>query len=383
MKIATVFSGIGAPEWALKRLGIPYESLLACDNGEAVVEYDIQAEKAQLEQAKTFADAKKYVDDLYLKKAKRHKHNYVKDSYITNYPDFDPNNYFLDVRLLDGKFLENKVDLFIGGSPCQSFSSVGFQKGFNDDRGNLFFDYIRLVEQIKPKVFIYENVNGLRGSANKEVWTSMKAAFKQLGYFIPFQGDLNAKDYGIPQIRDRIFVVGFRDVQYSKKFFTPPTVPLALTMQDFLISSTEDGGMTFNPTDGSLVFSKKPGVVGPLFNLTPAVKKYVLTPGTKNWKTHIETDRTIARTLLSTMGNHHRAGVDNYVTHEYGKDVPIRSLTDREVLRLMGFTDDFQIAVPKAQIYKQAGNSMVVDVMMALIKAINDTGVFRIDLRAR
>ena len=101
--------------------------------------------------------------------------------------------------------------------------------------------------------------------------------------------------------------------------------------------------------------------------LTPAVKKYVMCEGTGNYKTHIEIDRPIARTLLSTMGNHHRAGVDNYVTDKSGN---VRALTERECLRLMGFTDDFKIVVSKAQAYKQIGNSMVVDVLMALIKEI-------------
>ncbi|HBX24718.1 MAG TPA: DNA (cytosine-5-)-methyltransferase, partial [Firmicutes bacterium] len=98
----------------------------------------------------------------------------------------------------------------------------------------------------------------------------------------------------------------------------------------------------------------------------------VTTPGTKNWKTNISYDREIARTLLSTMGNHHRAGVDNYVT-DVGS---LRALSERECLRLMGFTDDFKIVVSKAQMYKQVGNSMVVDVVMALIEAILKTGIF-------
>ena len=136
-------------------------------------------------------------------------------------------------------------------------------------------------------------------------------------------------------------------------------------MKDFLETSTRDGGMTYGK-NGKLCFSKVPGSVDPKYILTPAVKKYVTTPGTKNWKTRIEFDRDIARTLLSTMGNHHRAGVDNYVT-DIGQ---LRSLTERECFRLMGFTDDFKIVVKKGQAYKQAGNSMVVDVVMALFKEI-------------
>jgi DNA-methyltransferase (dcm) len=382
MKLATVFSGIGAPEWAFKRLGIPYESLLACDNGEAVVSYDLKQEKETISKMASFAEVQKYVTDLYVKKARRNKHNYVQDSYLANYPDFDEHRYFQDAKLLPGSFFKDQVDLFVGGSPCQSFSVVGAQEGFGDDRGNLFFEYLRLVKEIRPKVFIYENVNGLREPGNKDVWSTMTKAFSDSGYAIAMKEPLNAKDYGIPQIRNRIFVIGFLDPKYKEAFKKPAPIALPYKMQDFLISSTEDGGMTFDPKTGALLFSKKPGVVGDSFNLTPLVSKYVLAPGTKNWKTHIETDRPIARTLLSTMGNHHRAGVDNYVRFEYDHTVPIRALTTREVLRLMGFTDDFKIAVPKPQVYKQAGNSMVVDVIMALLKAIIATGVFEPEIKA-
>jgi DNA (cytosine-5)-methyltransferase 1 len=106
--------------------------------------------------------------------------------------------------------------------------------------------------------------------------------------------------------------------------------------------------------------------VGERYFLSDAVRTYVLKDGTKNWHQKVETDLPIARTLLKTMGNCHRAGVDNYIT-ENGK---LRMLTEREALRLMGYTDDFVSPVSIAQTYKQAGNSIVVDVMMAIVKYI-------------
>jgi DNA (cytosine-5)-methyltransferase 1 len=99
------------------------------------------------------------------------------------------------------------------------------------------------------------------------------------------------------------------------------------------------------------------------------VRKYVLTPGTKTWKTSTSVDLDIARTVLSTMGNRHRAGVDNYMTDKGGES-KLRMLTEREALRLMGFPDSFKIVVSRAQMYKQAGNSIVVDVMIAIMKEI-------------
>ena len=100
--------------------------------------------------------------------------------------------------------------------------------------------------------------------------------------------------------------------------------------------------------------------------LSEAVKNYVLKSGTKGFYTKPQTDLDIARPLLSTMGSMHRAGVDNYFT--YGDR--IRKLTPRECLRLMGFDDNFKIVVSDTQMYKQAGNSIVVNVLMAILQNI-------------
>lgn len=371
LRVATLFSGIGAPEFALKRLSIPYKCVLVCDNGDVPLDgsIDLDTEKEKIRTFKTFVREKKYVDDLYKKHSK--KTNFVKKTYLANYGQQYEKVYFLDVTLLNGKPLQGKVDLLIGGSPCQSFSTVGFQKGLDDDRGNLFFEYFRLVNEIKPKVFIYENVSGIQSKKNEKNWDKMEDFIKQTGYKV-WHGLLNAQDFGIPQVRNRLFIVGFLEPSFDPEKFEPKKKVLEHKMKDFLIESTEDTGFTYNKKDGSLEFSKKHGVIDDSYYLSPLVKKYVLTSGTKNWHTQIKTDREIARTLLSTMGNHHRAGVDNYVT----VNERLRALSERECLRLMGFTDDFKIVVNKTQAYKQIGNSMVVDVMMALIEAIISNPAF-------
>ncbi len=365
LRVATLFSGIGAPEWALKRLSIPFVSVLACDNGEVSLDssISIEQEAKRIQSMASFKEEKAFVDFLYAKHSK--KKNFVKVSYLANFPDFDEGNYFLDVNLLNGRPLRGDVDLLIGGSPCQSFSTVGFQKGLEDPRGSLFFEYCRLVNEIQPEVFIYENVSGIKSKKNQENWKRMWDGMGSLNYKM-WAGTLNAKDFGIPQVRNRFFAVGFKNRSIAIDTFNPRKKESNLKMQDFLIDSTEEGGVTYGK-DGDLCFSKIPGKTPSEYILTPAVKKYVMCEGTGNYKTHIEIDRPIARTLLSTMGNHHRAGVDNYVTDKSGN---VRALTERECLRLMGFTDDFKIVVSKAQAYKQIGNSMVVDVLMALIKEI-------------
>ena len=146
-------------------------------------------------------------------------------------------------------------------------------------------------------------------------------------------------------------------------------------MQDFLEDNCAAGHFTYDKTTGELIVKKVPGKPDKKFTLTPAVQKYVLAGGTSNYKTSTETDLKIARTLMKMMTQHHRAGVDNYITVSK-KPLVLRQLSDREALRLMGYPDDFKIAVSSMQTLRQAGNSIVVDVMMAIVKQIINTGVF-------
>ena len=192
LKLATLFSGIGAVEQALKRLDIETEIIFACD-----------------------------ID------------KHVKQSYFGNY-DIEETRWYNDIKDIDGRKYENKIDLLVGGSPCQSFSMIGKRLGLEDTRGTLFYEFARLVKETQPNVFIYENVKGLTNHDKGNTWQVVKDVFKELGYTFEYQ-ILNAKNYGIPQNRERIFVVGFK----NETHFTFPTpIPLHFTMhftmQDFL-----------------------------------------------------------------------------------------------------------------------------------------------------
>ncbi len=367
LRVGTLFSGIGSPEQALKRLGIDYKLVFACDNGDIEIEYNTDEEMKKIRSMKTKKEKKEYVDSLYASKSK--KHNYVKESYMANY-DIDEEDFHLDINLLDGTDYRNQVDLLVGGSPCQSFSTVGFQGGLEDTRGTLFYEYGRIIKETNPKVFIYENVRGLTTHDKGKTWAIMQEAYKELGYDI-HQEILNAEDYGIPQTRRRLFVVGFRqDIKLKHEFKYPEKKKLKFYLPDLLLSKVKEGN--FISKNGEIELINEPGEIDPKYILSPLLKKYVMSTGTKTFKTSLEIDRKIARTVLSTMGNRHRAGVDNYMT-DLGE---IRMLTEREAHRLMGFPDDYKIVVSRAQAYKQAGNSIVVDVMLAVIKEIIKTGVF-------
>ena len=344
---------------------------------------------------------KVYVDSLYEGQEKRNK---VRASYMANY-DINEDNYHWNIAFLDGKQYDGNVDLFVGGSPCQSFSFVGKQRGLDDTRGTLFYEYARLIDEIRPKVFIYENVRAVISHDGGKTWEKMQQVFSELDYNFSWKV-LNARDYGIPQNRERLFVVGFRnDLKLDEEFSFPEAINLEKKMQDFLLDNAPGGyflpekGVDFVTSEKNLSkrFTQIDGEVqlcqkkNQQFNwhgdfvfqseedaeknhipdlekyyLSEKVRKYVLSTGTKNFYSKPETDLEVARPLLTTMHKMHRAGVDNYVTTE-GR---LRKLTPRECLRLMGFSDSFKIVVSDTSMYQQAGNSIVVDVLINIMEQI-------------
>lgn len=355
LKVATVFSGIGSPEFALRRMNVPHEIVFACDNGEIDM---LQPEEDILEHLKTIDSIegrKKYVNSM----INPRKTNYVKKSFLANY-NMKEEDFYHNVRFLEGAEYEGQVDLFIGGSPCQSFTLLGYQKGLEEARGTLFYEFARLVNEIKPKAFIYENVQGLLKHDKGRTWEVVQRVFESLGYKLHVKM-LDAANYGVPQKRRRIFVVGFREG--GEKFVFPKEKELEFTMQDFLLENAEYGAVQYD-NSGSITVTATPGEVPDKYFLSEKILPGIMCEGTGGFSMKPEIDLKIARPLMSTMHKMHRAGEDNYVTTN-GK---IRRLAPRECLRLMGYTDDFVQVVSDTQMYRQAGNSVVVDVMMGLIE---------------
>lgn len=355
----------------------------------------------ELNKIQDYSEKKKYIDKLYQSKEKS---NFVKKSYFANY-DIKEENFHWNVSFIDGTQYKDKVDLFVGGSPCQSFSMVGKQRGLGDTRGTLFYEYARLVKEIQPKVFIYENVKAVLNNDSGKTWKTMSGIFDDLGYNWKLMV-LNSKDYGVAQNRERIFVVGFRnDLVLNSTFEEPKKVELKKKMKDYLLDNVSGKyylnkkGVAFVTDDknlqkkwtqidgdiqlcqkknqqfnwhGDFVFEEenkdKEKTMHDLekYFLSEKVRKYVLASGTKNFYSKPEIDLDVARPLLTTMHKMHRAGVDNYVT----TDGRIRKLTPRECLRLMGYCDSFKIVVSDTQAYQQAGNSIVVDVLIAIMSEI-------------
>lgn len=369
LQIATVFSGIGSVEHALKRLQVPHDIVFACDNGEVELN-DVDEKQVwnEIKMQNNKNDKKKIVDKLYEEKTRQT--NFVKKSYLANY-NIDEHRWHNDIRFIDGTDYKNKVDLFVGGSPCQSFSIMGYQKGLEDARGTLFYDFARLIKEIQPKIFIFENVQGLQRHDKGKTWEVVRSVFYELGYNIHYK-ILDAVEYGIPQKRRRIFVVGFKNK--NVKFNFPDTISdvdnIQYHMQDFLLDNVPFGGFKAKE-NGELYLDKanKGEQIEEKHILSEKVLKHVMSPGTKGYYTKPEIDLKIARPLLATMHKMHRAGVDNYVTDK--RTGKVRRLTPRECLRLMGYLDEFKQVVSDTQMYRQAGNSIVVDVFIHLLKAID------------
>lgn len=357
LKVGTLFSGIGAFEHALDRLSISHEIVFACD-----------------------------IDP------------YVKKSYLENYK-IKPDSWYDDVLQLDAsKYIDQNIDIVIGGSPCQSFSFVGKQKGLGDDRGNLVFEFIRVINECKPKMFIFENVKGLTTHDSGKTFAFVLSKFNELDYTITYD-ILKAVDYGIPQSRQRLFLIGIKKDTNITINFPPPKLELGLKMQDLLEDNVDtqyylqQKGQEFAVSNknitkkytqingeialcqkknqqfnwhGDFVFEYRD--IPEKYYLSDTVREYVLKSGTKGFNMKPEVDLQIARPILSSVHKMHRAGVDNYVTN-YGK---LRKLTPRECLRLMGFSDNFKIVVSDTRMYQQAGNSIVVNILMEIIKNINN-----------
>ena len=199
IRVATLFSGVGTPEQSLKHLKVEHETVFACE-----------------------------ID------------KYARITYLAN--NQEPKTFYDDVYNIDGKIYKDQIDILIGGSPCQSFSIAGKRMGTSCPRGNLIYEYFRIVEESKPKVFIYENVKGFlsidkidKKEKYGETFKNFVQSFKELGYTIYYE-ILNTKDYEVPQNRERIYIVGFRD---EVEFEFAPKQELKLRLKDMLVDEVD------------------------------------------------------------------------------------------------------------------------------------------------
>lgn len=393
LKIGTLFSGIGAFEEALRQLNIPHEIKFACDNGE-VEFFPIEKQErwefkrlekrvkslegdelerynnlrikidSVLEHIKKYAlcldnkvELNRYISRVYKLYGADHE-NRMKKAYFANYK-IKEEDFYTDVRFLNGRLYENDIDIMVGGSPCQSFSTYGKKRGLDDTRGTLFYDYARIISEVKPKIFIYENVRGLLTHDNKKTWPIMLEVWNSLGYKVRWD-ILNAADYNHPQNRYRLFLIGFRSDIYNKEYSFPCKKELTHKSFEYLDPSPVADKYYLGKKGFDWVTDKNKNQNKTRYN------RDIIGCETANQQFN-----WIGDLRVESPAPHHYNNPDIYIGELEGKPAVARKMTPMECLRLMGFDDTFNIVVDDKEAYRQAGNSIVVPVLKEIIKSLS------------
>ena len=292
--------------------------------------------------------------------------SHAKKTYLLNYGEVP----FGDITKESTKsYIPDNFDILCAGFPCQAFSLAGKRLGFNETRGTLFFDVAEIIRRKRPKAFFLENVKGLLiHDKGKTIKTILKVLREDLDYYVPDPQIINAMNFGVPQHRERVCIVGFRKDQNVNEF----TYPL--------------------PTDKTKKFAdiKEENTV--------SAKYYLSTQYVKTLKAHkerhaakgngfgyeiIPDDGVANAIVVGGMGRERNLVIDNRLVDytpvtnikgEINRD-GIRRMTPREWARLQGFPDSFIIGVADASAYKQFGNSVAIPAIQAtaeeIIKRIN------------
>jgi DNA (cytosine-5)-methyltransferase 1 len=376
IKVGTDFSGIGAPEQALKNLGYDFEMVFAC-------EIDKHAAR----------------------------------SYQEIHPE-PPNKYYIDITKRDHAEVE-PLDLYVAGFPCQSFSMAGKRKGWATDengqpvdkRGTLFFDVAKFIQVNQPKVFILENVKGLlsheggktyqtitdiltNGGGTLNGQTSLDVFDDGLGYHVYAQV-LNSKHHGVPQNRERIFIVGFKDF---RPFSFPKKEPLKKRLKDILETEVaEKYYLNDKAIQGFLKHKERHQEKGTGFQFEPKdpegvsnclrakqpdcpTDNYIeVKSATKEGYEIAQEGDSINFKNPNSKTRRGRVGKQISQTVEAYNEVgvftdKIRRLTPLECWRLQDFPDEAfykaQAVTSDSQLYRQAGNSITVRVIQKIIERI-------------
>ena len=269
--------------------------------------------------------------------------------------NFNHKLYEEDVLKLDPNNLE-PVDVLTAGFPCQPFSVAGYQKGFEDDRGNHFFRILEYVDALSPKVLFLENVKNLSNHDDGNTYKTILRLVKEKGY-TPFSKVLNTKDYGnVPHNRERVFIICFKNELFEDtKFEFPKEEKLTRTIQDIVQNELVEEKFYYR--EDKYMFSQLEEAVVNYDTVYQWRRKYVR-----------ENKSNVCPTLTANMGT----GGHNVplVKTDFG----IRKLTPTECFELQGFpvmAGKYKLpAVAQSHLYKQAGNSVSVPVIERLAESI-------------
>ena len=262
-----------------------------------------------------------------------------------------------DITTIEASELPD-FDVLLAGFPCQAFSLAGKQLGFNDARGTLFFDVARIISERKPRVAFFENVKNLVSHDDGRTFTTIKNTLEDLGYHISYKVMNSAKCGNIPQGRERIYIVAFRDIEDFKNFKMPDEIPLTKKLDDIIDFE--------NPVDEKYYYSKEKNKFYDKLEEGITRKDRIY-----QWRRKYvrENKNGLIPTLTANMGT----GGSN-VPLILTSDGRIRKLTPRECFNAQGFPKDYKFPnQSNSRLYKQAGNSVSVPVIKRLAEAIKDS----------
>lgn len=269
---------------------------------------------------------------------------FAQKTYYANYGDMPVG----DITKINEKDVPDH-DILVGGFPCVAFSQAGLKRGFEDTRGTLFFDIARIIREKRPKAFLLENVKNLLGHDNGKTFAVIKQTLEDMNYAV-FYKVFAAKDFGVPQNRERIYIVGF-DKKKVKNFadFEYPEPPMTPTSVGSILESNVDDKYTLSDTlwEGHQRRKADNAAAGKGFGygLFNSQSAYTNTISARYYKDGSE-----------------------ILIEQDGKNP--RKITPREASRLQGFPNDFIIPVSDTQAYKQFGNSVAVPVIHAIAENI-------------
>ncbi|WP_420399642.1 DNA cytosine methyltransferase [Flagellimonas sp.] len=286
---------------------------------------------------------------------------YSKSTYEANFGE-EP---FGDITKAETKsYIPDDFDVLCAGFPCQAFSIAGRRGGFEDTRGTLFFDVAEIIRSKRPKAIFLENVKGLGShDRGRTLSTILNVLRNELGYYVPEPEIINAKDYGVPQNRERIFIVGFRQDLEITDFKYPKPTNKTKVLEEIL--EEEEVSVKYYLSDTYLRtlrlhrarHESKGNGFGYEIIPNEGIANAVVCGGMGRERNLIIDDKlTNFKPVTNITGEVNREGV--------------RKMTPREWARLQGFPDKFKIVVSDAQAYKQFGNSVAVPAIQATAKKI-------------
>jgi len=286
---------------------------------------------------------------------------YSKQTYKANFGELP----FGDItKPLTKSYIPDGFDVLCAGFPCQAFSIAGKRGGFEDTRGTLFFDVAAIIKAKKPKAIFLENVKGLRShDKGKTLATILNVLREDLGYFVPEPQIMNAKEFGVPQNRERIFIVGFRknlgvtDFKYPKPVKVKPTLNDILEKDEVSVKYYLSERYLDTLRNHRRRHESKGNGFGYQIISNEGIANAVVCGGMGRERNLVLDHRLKNFTPITNIkGKVNREGV--------------RKMTPREWARLQGFPDNYKIVVSDAQAYKQFGNSVAVPAIQKTAKQI-------------